>query len=177
MSGLLKLKSEGGGSVTLAANSAQASDITVTAPTTAGPLNVTGPAFSAYLNGTQSVTSGQYTKITINTKEFDTANAFDASTNYRFQPLVAGYYQVNAAVAPNGTTPGSAVGAIYKNGSTYKYGPYIQATNPNSNVSCIVYLNGSTDYIELWGYQTASVATWGNGSTSTYFQAVFIRGA
>ena len=36
------------------------------------------------------------TKIVFNAKEFDTANAFDSTTNYRFTPQVAGYYQFNS---------------------------------------------------------------------------------
>ena len=146
------------------------------APTWTTP-SATSPAFSAGLTGTQSVSSGVYTKITINTKDFDTANAFDSTTNYRFTPQVAGYYQVNGAVSTNGTAASSVVPAIYKNGSVWKYGPYIQTTNPNSAVSCIVYLNGSTDYIELYAYQTATVASYGNGVNSTYFQAVLVRAA
>ena len=134
------------------------------------------PAFSAYLSTTQSVTSGAYTKIQMGVEEFDTNGNYD-TTNYRFTPTIAGYYQINTAVAPNGTSPGSAVAALYKNGSVYKYGPYIQATNANANLACIVYMNGTTDYIEVYAYQTASVATWGNGSTSTYFQGFLVKAA
>jgi hypothetical protein len=135
------------------------------------------PTFSAYLSTNQSVTSGAYTKIQMNVEEFDTNNNYDPTTNYRFTPTIAGYYQINAAVAPNGTSPTSAVAALYKNGSVYKYGPYIQATNPNSNLACIVYMNGTTDYVEIYAYQTASVATWGNGATSTYFQGFLVKAA
>lgn len=136
-----------------------------------------GPAFSAYLNGTQSVTTGQYAKININTEDFDTDNAFDATTNYRFQPTVAGYYWITGAVATDGTNPTSAVAAIYKNGSQHKLGSYIQASSASSTVSCLVYLNGSTDYIELYGYQTADTAIWGGGATDNYLQGFLARAA
>jgi hypothetical protein len=134
------------------------------------------PAFSAGISGTQSVTSGAYTKIAMSVEEFDTNNNYD-TTNYRYTPTVAGYYQVNIAVGPNGTSVSSAVAAVYKNGSVYKYGPYIQATNPNSNLACIVYMNGTTDYIEAYAYQTASTASWGTSATSTYFQAYLVKAA
>lgn len=137
----------------------------------------TGPAFSAYPSGTQSVTSGVYTKVICNTEEFDTANAFDSTTNYRFQPTVAGYYQVNGCVSPNGTSTSSCVAAIYKNGAAAKYGPYIQTINANSAASALIYMNGSTDYIELYAYITATVASLGNGASSTYFQASLVRAA
>ena len=136
-----------------------------------------GPAFSAYPSGTQTITSGVYTKIACNTEEFDTNSNYDNATNYRFTPTVAGYYQVNGAVSPNGTSTGSAVAAIYKNGSAFKYGPYIQTTNANSAVSALIYLNGSTDYIEMYAYVTAVIASVGNGSSSTYFQASLVRAA
>mgnify|MGYP003348389678 CR=1 FL=1 len=57
------------------------------------------PAFSAVPNQNQSVTSGSEVKVSLQTKLFDTANAFDNTTNYRFQPTVAGYYQINAQIA------------------------------------------------------------------------------
>lgn len=172
------LSGDTSGSVTVSVPAVSGSN-TVTIPAVTGTVMVSSnmPAFSAGLTGTQSVSSGVYTKITINTEDFDTANAFDSTTNYRFTPQVSGYYQVNGAVSPNGTNPGSAVAVIYKNGSIWKYGPYIQTTSANANVSCIVYLNGSSDYIELYGYQTAVVASYGNGVNSTYFQAVLVRAA
>lgn len=53
-----------------------------------------GPAFSAYRGGpNQALTTGTYTKVQLNIEEFDTNNNFDSSTNYRFTPTVAGYYQ------------------------------------------------------------------------------------
>ena len=168
----------GTGSMTVQAPNTN-SNQTVTIPDATGTVMVSGnmPAFSAYPSGTQSISSGVYTKVACNTKEFDTANAFDATTNYRFTPQVAGYYQVNGAISPNGTSTGSAVAAIYKNGSAFKYGPYIQTTNANSSVSALIYLNGSTDYIEMYAYVTASVASIGNGASSTYFQASLVRAA
>ena len=54
-----------------------------------------GPAFSVQMGSTQSISSGTYTKLQFNTKNYDTNNNFDATTNYRFTPTVAGYYQIN----------------------------------------------------------------------------------
>lgn len=67
----------------------------------------TGPAFSAYRGTPQSVTTGQYTKIQINTEEFDTDNAFDSGTNYRFTPQVAGYYTTRSTPRSRPTAPAS----------------------------------------------------------------------
>ena len=57
-----------------------------------------GPAFSAYQSSSQGLSASTWTKIEFQTEEFDTASAFDSTTNYRFTPLTAGYYQFNAAV-------------------------------------------------------------------------------
>ena len=67
---------------------------TILTTATAG-VPVNGPAFSAVNTGGQTFSNGTATKIQFGTEEFDTAGAFDSTTNYRFQPLVAGYYQFN----------------------------------------------------------------------------------
>jgi len=54
-----------------------------------------GPAFRAYLNSNQTLSSGTFTKIAFNIEEYDTTNAYDNTTNYRFQPTVAGYYYIS----------------------------------------------------------------------------------
>jgi hypothetical protein len=134
-----------------------------------------GPAFSAYANANQSITSSTNTKIQINTVEYDTAGAFDNTTNYRFRPLVAGYYQVNGEVYPN-TTTSFAMVTIVKNGSNYK-AVQTSGTSVGVSISAVVYLNGSTDYIELYGYLTGiSPAIYGS-SIYTWFQAAMIRSA
>ena len=153
---------------------------TATFPASTGTVMVSGnmPAFSAYQSSAQTLSSGVVTKINFQTKEYDTANAFDATTNYRFQPSVAGYYVVNAAVQASAYfTTGNA--QIYKNGSSYKVGFVtggVSGTSGTFTVACQVFLNGSTDYIECY-------AVFNNGqaisavSNTTYFQACLIRGA
>jgi hypothetical protein len=132
------------------------------------------PAFSAYANATQSITTNTWTKITINTKNFDTANAFDATTNYRFQPTVAGYYQLNGAVGITSTN--IVYAGFFKNGSEIARGGAATTTAYPSTLSELVYLNGSTDYVELWG----NVGTTANTSAFqaiTRFSGSFVRSA
>ena len=131
----------------------------VTIPSVTGTVMVSGnmPAFSAYLNTSQTLSSSTFTKITLNAEEYDTANAFDSTTNYRFTPQVAGYYQFNAQLTvASSVTP--QIIALYKNGTSY-----IRLDNLTSNTECIagswmVYLNGSTDYIEMYGFVTTGQA-------------------
>jgi hypothetical protein len=120
------------------------------------------------------LTSNTFTKITFTTEVFDTNNNFASST---FTPTVAGYYQVNGALTMAGSFCGGEA-LIYKNGSSFKSGIGLNNGSYANRfaVSALVYCNGSTDYIELYGYITAgqSLTT---GSGQTYFQAAMIRSA
>lgn len=118
-------------------------------------LVAAAPMFSAYNSAMQSVTKATYTKVTLDTEEFDTNNNFASS---RFTPTVPGYYQINGQVYGYGTTTATVIAVLYKNGSAYVYGSFAAAnssTNAVSTVSTVVYMNGTTDYIELWGYVDA----------------------
>ena len=151
---------------------------TVNIPTAAsGTMMVSGtmPAFSAYSSSTQSVSTNTWTKVQCGTKEFDTNNNYDNTTNYRFTPTIAGYYQVNGSVSLGGGSTGLCTIGIYKNGSIYKNGMQFNTTIYILTTSCLIYCNGSTDYIELYGYNAGSGGF--SGSVSTYFQASMVRAA
>lgn len=147
----------------------------------------TGPAFSAYANTSQTVTMNVLTKVALQVKEFDTASAFDSTTNYRFTPQVAGYYEVNAQLELVGTvTTVQAIVSVYKNGIAVSWGVN---TNPSASLasngytnlsySTLVYLNGSTDYIELYGYYFGGTVTFSTSNQyySSRFSASMVRGA
>ena len=130
-----------------------------------------GPAFSVYANTTQSISSLVATKVLLNTEEYDTASAFDSTTNYRFQPGVAGYYQLNGVIrAAAGNTLTNAYSEIWKNGSAWMRGQELAGSfnvGPEQvTISCLMFFNGTSDYVELYGvigavapsFQYASVA-------------------
>lgn len=194
----LKLNSSGGGSITLQEPST-ASNRTLTLPDNTGTVVSTasigvisqammasgvagnGPAFSAYLPTSQSgMGSGTYNKVQCSAEEFDTANCYD-TTNYRFTPNVAGYYQVSAAVLVGGSVNTStALSVIYKNGSIAKFGTIMRSGTATSNflvpTVAIIYMNGTTDYIELYGYgEVSGTVSFSNGANVTYFQAALVR--
>jgi hypothetical protein len=120
-----------------------------------------GPAFSAYSSGNQNITTSTWTKAVIGFEYFDTNSNYDKDTNYRFQPTVAGYYQLNGATflqSASSNVTFSAI-AIYKNGTGFSYGSYgvIPANGAvGAVVSDLIYFNGSSDYIELYIYATAT---------------------
>jgi hypothetical protein len=149
----------GSGTMTLAGPSTN-SNQTITIPDATGTMMVSGnmPAFSAYRGSSnQSVSSNTWTKAQLNTEDFDTANAFDSTTNYRFTPTVAGYYQINGSIAPDSTVSfGTGVYvAIYKNGTLYRAANVNNTVAPTASIPCIsavIYFNGSSDYVELYAY-------------------------
>lgn len=132
------------------------------------------PCFSAYQSSAQTLSGATWTKLQFQTKEWDTTTAFDATTNYRFQPTVAGYYLVNCGLQV-GSTQTNIILAAYKNGSLNKTMQTSYTTQTGSYGSVVAYLNG-TDYIEIYGYLATGQALVAN-PTSTYFQATFLRGA
>jgi hypothetical protein len=119
-----------------------------------------GPAFSAFNTATQSVSNNVVTKVVLNSEISDTNNAFDSTTNYRFQPTVAGYYFVTGTVNFTAGVLATAMGTlIYKNGagiSLEVYSNFGGTTNrAGASVSGVVFLNGSTDYLELFCFQNS----------------------
>lgn len=136
------------------------------------------PAFYAYTTGSQTISSGVLTKVTLDTERFDTNNNFASST---FTPTVAGYYQINASIRFDGGSGTRAVIGIYKNGTSYSFSSDFvysmsQVTIP---ISTLVYMNGTTDYIDLYGaYTNGSTAAIGGGRNyDTYMNGCLLRGA
>lgn len=154
---------------------------TILTTATAG-VPVNGPAFSAYSSNAQSINSGVTAKIQLNVEVFDTNSNFDPTTNYRFTPTVAGYYQINGQIALNGGSVGYARAVIFKNGSNYSEGssvPNNTITGAESTVSTLVYMNGSTDYVELYCYlyTGAGALSLQNSSAVNYFSGALVRSA
>jgi|SRR5687768_4024575 len=133
-----------------------------------------GPSFGANSTTSQSLSSAVLTKVTIGGEEFDTDSNF--STN-RFTPTVAGYYQINGMVNLIGFPLLVGYVAVYKNGVTEKRGSQLNAAAA-ANVDCfapvistIIYLNGSTDYVELYVYATGTTVS----VTSAFMSGALIR--
>ena len=94
-----------------------------------GQVVTPAPAFSAYMStASQSVSSATTTKVALDAETFDTNNCYD-TTNYRFTPNVAGYYQVNGTVRCDGTSKTLCQASIWKNGSVSHYGNDYKSTD------------------------------------------------
>jgi hypothetical protein len=133
---------------------------TITAP------NLQGPTFSSYLSTGQTIAGSTNTKVLFDTNLWNSGN-FASS---RFTPTIAGYYQVNLMVVGQNANTGVFT-SIFKNGTAYKNAGLTMAS-PYVLVSGLVYLNGSTDYIEGYTYIIAATPI---VSTASYFDACLVR--
>ena len=145
---------------------------TVLTTATAG-VPVNGPAFSYYQSSAQTLSSGTTTKITFTSSDFDTSGGMFASS--RFTPTVSGYYAVSTGVQVNTTATGISL-EVWKNGAIFKRLSNTVASNGVASSSCLVYCNGSTDYVEIYANFTLGQAL-STGSPYTYFQAAMVRSA
>jgi len=128
------------------------------------------PAFEATLTGSsQIINNASYTKIECNTEVYDTDNCYDNSTNYRFTPTTAGKYFVYGKALFDSTAGNMrmVISVIYKNGSALTLGHTNFHTNTSNDaeggsafVATVVDMNGTSDYLELYGY----VSTVNNGT-------------
>ena len=138
-------------------------------------------AFQAYLSANFAVVNTISTKIPLDIEVFDTASRYNNTGStvngipaYSFMPDVAGYYQFTIQVGA------SASGLIYnyiqlrKNGvveSFSIYGPY-QTSSSYGTHADLVYMNGTTDYVELYISLSASSSQTVSGSASSKYTAL-----
>jgi hypothetical protein len=150
----LVLSGDTSGTVTVSVP-AVAGTNTATLPAATGTVMVSGnmPAFSVYLGTNQSLSSLTNTKVQLNTENFDTNNNYDPVTNYRFTPTVAGYYQISFSIYLNSAFS-YLTGKLYKNASVIAWADVYGGSSltPTAMGSVLTYMNGSTDYIELYAF-------------------------
>jgi len=168
------------GTITLQAPAVSGST-TLTLPAATGTVMVSGnmPAFSAYNNASQSISNNTLTKVLFQVEDFDTNNNFASS---RFTPTISGYYQINAGLNFPSSATGIASVAIYKNGNEWQSGsqmPLNVSYGIRPVISTVLYFNGSTDYVEVYGLQISggSISIGTNSTIATWFTGSMIRGA
>ena len=139
----------------------------------------TGPAFSVTMGASQSIANNTFTKLNFNTEVFDTNSNYDTAT-YRFTPNIAGYYQISVTFAiDNSGTNFVQTAAIFKNGvsSTRMWGAGSTGQYAGSTATGVVYLNGSTDYVEAYGFQNTGGSRTVLGGENSSFYGVLVRAA
>ena len=159
---------------------------TITSPTITG-ASITlaasaAPTFAANGSALTSAATDTFTKIAYNTKIFDT-NTNYSTANSRFTPTVAGYYQFNAYVSGPVASSGNnyLLFSFFKNGSRYadSQNTILQITITVAIIgTAIIYCNGSTDYVEVYGYQgSGGTANIGSAQGFQQFSGAMIRSA
>ncbi|MBC7420545.1 MAG: hypothetical protein H7328_07440 [Bdellovibrio sp.] len=133
----------------------------------AGDVVGNAQVFRAYLL-TSFSKGATWEKIPFNATYFNTLQGAFDTVNNRFTASRSGYYQVGVS---GYSTASSATGdrygfALLKNGSqeTITGGNYSVGDTPFAPFNTIVYMNGTTDYIEIHMY-SAIAATLSGGST------------
>ena len=126
------------------------------------------PSFLVIKTTAQSIGSGVYTTIQFDNEIYDTDNCFSTST-YRFTPTVAGKYWVYGQMRSNSSSDFTSWQPfIYKNGSK------LIGTNNSHwhfesvHFGVVVDFNGSTDYVEVRGYQDSGTDQALGTSSSEY---------
>lgn len=169
----VKLVASSGGSVELVPTNT-ASNFTVTVPAKTGTMAMDGPAFYIYAGTSTSLPTATYTKVIFDATVFNTAGSMVASS--RFTPTVAGYYQINASAYYYSAAESFL--QLYINGSQNIRGTDHNAGVYSRFVNAMIYLNGSTDYVEIYAFQaTGSTVTISASQGQTFFQAFLARAA
>lgn len=120
----------------------------------------------------QSVASGSFVKVNLDTEQFDPNTWFDNATNFRFLPTHAGKYRVSGNVVITAAN-GLAYVALYKNGSIRIDANQVgSGSDISMGVSDVIDLNGSTDYVELFVQHNHGSNRNVNGILSAHFVGV-----
>jgi hypothetical protein len=124
----------------------------------------------------QSVPDATLTAITFTTETFDSHGYHDtAVNNSRVTPTLAGYYRFAGAYwSLAQTTPVNLDASIRQNGSSTTPGGIRQlgaATTNSMWAETILAMNGTTDYVELMGFQDSAGAV--TSAVSARFTSFF----
>lgn len=130
------------------------------------------PSFSAQANAAQGINNAVAMAVSLPAENFDLTNAFN-TTNNRFTPQVAGYYQINFGINFAALASG-CMALLYKNGTSYVRGTQGGSASIGSCGSTLVYLNGSSDYLELYAYQSSGAGVNLSGNNDTFMNGILV---
>jgi hypothetical protein len=122
------------------------------------------PLFITWQTSTQSIATGTPVALTWPAAQVDTYTGWSVSNPTRYTGKVGGYYEFNASYASAANATGDHVIFLVKNGVTASPIASTAVTaasasdNPSIQVSAIIQLNGSTDYVEAWVVQRSGGA-------------------
>lgn len=120
------------------------------------------PMFQGYQTATQAIASATLTALAIDTTVVDFYNGHsNVTNNSRYVAQQSGYYLVIASAGYSTlNATGNRVLEVQKNGSTINLAVTVGLAPTTSNgaanqCATIVQMNGTTDYVEAYVYQTS----------------------
>jgi len=155
-------------------SSAQVLTVASGIPSWATPAASSGPAFRAFPATDQSIPATTFTKVVFASETFDTDACFASN---RFTPTKAGYYQLNVNLYMAALTAANDSMQFWKNGANYQTFHNAYSTGePSFAMGALMYLDGATDYAEVYFYKGGTGAgTVVSGTTISSFSGVWIR--
>ena len=131
------------------------------------------PAFSCHLSGNQSIGTGSWTKVTIDSEDLDTDGKF---TSNKFTPTVAGWYLIRVFCRfDSGNDMVNCQVGIYKNGSLINKHTEGSIEVQSKLLSQLVYLD-SDDYVEMYVKQDTGGSININGGSYESQDVAFFQG-
>ena len=140
-----------------------------------------GTAVRASRSADQTLPGTTNTLVQLNVVDYDERDWFE-NTTYKFSPQQEGYYQVNAGVLVAAGVSDKAIRVrLYRNGTDkLAEGQQVESAtgyNIRAHISDIVYLNGSTDYLQLYAYNADGTSrTLVGSSASTFMSMAYVAG-
>lgn len=144
-----------------------------------GGVAGSGPAFRGALATNLTVSNSTNTKVSFNTKQFDTSSAYSSGT---FIAPISGYYQVNAFIAWSGDISGAWMFWWAKNGSMVYSNAFLvstaSATGTNHGLggSDLIYL-AANDTLEGYVWQGSGSTKYVTSGGETFASIVLVRAA
>jgi len=166
----LKFVSDTSGAIDLQSNGVTKVSMDSSGKVSATNIASVQPSFSARISSDQTVSASTFTKMQCATEDFDTDSKYDASSNFRFTPTVAGYYQFNLGMRGSSST--TNIIALYKNDVLFKR--HVVEGHKFATLS-VICVSDADDYFEAFGFTTGT--TFDDETADNYFQAHFVRTA
>jgi hypothetical protein len=145
----------------------------------AAPAATSGPTFRVYRGTTdQTFSAATSTKVQFNEETWDTDNCFDSTTNYRFTPNKAGYYQISCTLLIFGNSGAEVIMQFRTNNveTALAYDNTMSTlTYQTINADTLQYFNGTTDYADVWAYVSAGSPKIDSAPVYSYFTGIWIR--
>jgi len=134
------------------------------------------PSFSAFLSSNQTISNETYTKVQFNTENYDTDNAYDNSSNYRFTipSGEGGNYFISSNLRFQSFSGGEIRLVVRVNGVDKGY----FSTDVASNIFTVTSANfiknfSASDYIEIFAWQNSGGNLYVQGASAEYLLSTF----